>query len=352
MIAEPIQIKRILIDKTPILAERMVELQYKRQPELWRPFGSRERELSVRDAEFHIPFLAEAVFIEEQSIFTNYVRWTKKLFKGLNFPDGAMIIILECMQEAITEELGDEDSRIIGEYIDAAIDVMKEPLEESLSFIDINEPHGKLALDYNRALLDGNRRLASELILTNVENGVEIKDIYLNVFQKSQYEIGRLWLENKITVAKEHFCSAATQQIMSQLYPYIFSTERIGKTMIAANVGKELHEIGIRMVADFFEMEGWDTYYLGANTPARSIIQAVEDNEASIIGLSVAMPYHISALREAIDDIRNRFNDKVKIMIGGYALKEYGDKWNQFNADGYAANALDAIELAQQLTAS
>ncbi|MDZ7776615.1 MAG: hypothetical protein U5L09_13885 [Bacteroidales bacterium] len=55
---------------------------------------------------------------------------------------------------------------------------------------------------------------------------------------------------------------------MSQLYPYIFNSQRVGKSMVAATVGGELHEMGIRMVADFFEMEGWDTWYLGANAPA------------------------------------------------------------------------------------
>ena len=42
--------------------------------------------------------------------------------------------------------------------------------------------------------------------------------------------------------------------------------------MVATCIGGELHEIGIRMVADFFEMEGWDTYYLGANTPADAVV--------------------------------------------------------------------------------
>ena len=40
-------------------------------------------------------------------------------------------------------------------------------------------------------------------------NGISVKDIYLHVFQSSLYEIGRLWQENKITVAQEHYCQYA-----------------------------------------------------------------------------------------------------------------------------------------------
>ena len=119
--------------------------------------------------------------------------------------------------------------------------------------------------------------------------------------------------------------------------------------MVAANVGKELHELGIRMVADFFELEGWDTYYLGANAPASTIVQAIEDINADLVGLSIAIPHHITTLRETILSIREKLNGNVKILIGGYALNEIGAKWKDFYADGFAPNAQDAIKLANSL---
>ena len=108
-----------------------------------------------------------------------------------------------------------------------------------------------------------------------------MRDVYLHVFQRSQYEIGRLWQSNQISVAQEHLCTAATQLIMSQLYPFIFGTERRNRRVVAACVGGDLHEIGIRMVADFFEMDGWDTFYLGANVPITDIVQTVIDRRAA-----------------------------------------------------------------------
>ena len=80
----------------------------------------------------------------------------------------------------------------------------------------------------------------------------------------------RYWQMNRLTVAQEHYCTAATQMIMSQLYPYIFEGERNGRVLVATCVAENLHEIGVRMVTDFFEMDGWDTFYLGANVPTAS----------------------------------------------------------------------------------
>lgn len=332
-----------------VYAEKIVEKQYKIQSSFWEKFGTQGRKFSLRDAGYHLPFLAESVVAGDPGIFKDYVAWVKVLFRGLNFPDSAMIKTLECTREVLKEELPPNLSALTDPAIDAGLQQMMESTFEIDSYIDESTELGILAKKYNSALLEGNRNLASNLIMDSVKNGIKIEDIYLEVFQKSQYEVGRLWLTNKISVAKEHFCSAATQMIMSQLYPYIFSTNRIGKKFVAASVGGELHEIGIRMVADFFEMKGWDTYYLGANAPTSTILKAIEENQADVIGLSIAMPYHSSLLIDSISDIRKSIVGKdTKILIGGAALNNRIDI-KRFNADGYAQNAQKAIEMAENL---
>lgn len=346
------QFENAVLQKQSVIAEEVVEKQYERQPGFWKPFGSEGRRLSVRDAGYHLPFLVEAVVSDDTDVFCEYVAWVKRLFRGLNFPDEVMIVTLECTAEVLKEMFDEKFYPVFMPFIDAGIQTMHEPLDEISSFIDTSTEAGKISRRYTDALLDGDRRTASKIVMDAVENKMPVKDIYLQVFQQSQYEVGRLWLNNEISVATEHFCSASTQTIMAQMYPYIFSTNRIGKTLVAACVGGELHEIGIRMVTDFFEMEGWDTYYLGANSPAASILNAIDENEAHMVAMSAAMPYHRSLLRETIRKIRDSSAGKnVKIMIGGSALNFFGDGWSDFGADGYAPNASEAVKEANLLTA-
>ena len=54
----------------------------------------------------------------------------------------------------------------------------------------------------------------------------------------------------------------------------------------AGRSGLACSEIGARMVADFFEMEGWDTCFLGANTPKESIIETIRAQKADLVALS------------------------------------------------------------------
>ena len=348
----PQQFQNILQQQSATIAERIVEQQYKLQPNFWKPYGSEGRKISVRDAGYHLPFLAEAVVANDPHIFRDYVAWVKTLFKGLNFPDSVMITTLECTKSVLREMLPNNLHPIFEPIIDAGILQMGETVDQQRSAIDTSTSIGQLAHSYINSLINGDRHTASKLIMDAVEKGVPVKTIYMEVFQKSQYEIGRLWLSNQVSIAVEHFCSAATQSIMSQLYTYIFTTSRVGKTMVAACVGGELHEIGIRMVADFFEMEGWDTYYLGANSPASTILNAIESNDAQLVALSIAMPFHRQLLRETISKIRaSHVGKDVKIMIGGNAINTNPEGWKKFEADGYAPNAMEAITAANKLTA-
>jgi two-component sensor histidine kinase/methanogenic corrinoid protein MtbC1 len=207
-----------------------------------------------------------------------------------------------------------------------------------------------LARAYLSALLDGDRGAAARWILGAVEGGVSVKSIYLDVLQPVQYRVGELWQTGVISVAKEHYCTAMTQLVMAQLYPKIFSTKRTGRKLVAACVGGELHELGIRMVADFFEMEGWDTYFLGANVPSASIEQAVREEDADLVALSVSMAFHLDSVAKLIGELRaNDSSREVKILVGGRQFNLRPELWRRVGADGFAPGAEEALLVAERL---
>lgn len=211
-------------------------------------------------------------------------------------------------------------------------------------------PWPDLADRYLHLLLDRERQQATRLIHDLVEEDADIRDIYLNIFQTSQREIGRLWQTNQVTVAQEHYCTAATQQIISQLYPYIFATTRGGRKMVMACASAELHELGARMVADFFEMDGWDTYYLGANVPAGSILSEIRDSGADLLGLSVSLPDKVPLAAEIIKEVRGAdFGRPVAILVGGRPFNVAPDLWKKVGADGHAPDARTAVARADDL---
>ena len=342
-----------IADQRDGLSEAIVAKQYRLQPELWKPFGSRGQEKSVRDAGYHLTYLSEALATANPALFANYVAWVKVLFAGLQFPDKVLVTTLECIRDALQEQLPIDLGAVASEYVALGLEHLRQAPATLPTFLTEDAPLGGLARQYLDALLQGERRVASRLVLDSVEQGTSIKDVYLHVFQQSQYEIGRLWQMNRITVAQEHFCTAATQLIMSQLYTYLFSIDRIGRRLVATCVGDELHELGMRMVADFFEMEGWDTYYVGANTPAESILQIVEEQQADVLGISATMTFHLRDVAALIADVRRAPGVRnTAILVGGYPFNVAADLWREVGADGHARDAEEAVGLATQLLAA
>ena len=334
------------------LARAIVNRHYGLQATEWRAYGDSGRQKSLRDVGYHLAYLSEAIADDAPALFADYAAWVKALFVGLQLPANTLEKTLESTRIIAREQLPPAMAALVEEYVAIGLARLPDAPTAPPLFVHDNLPLGGLAQEYLTALLHGERQIASQLILTAVARGVAVKDIYLHVFQRTQYEIGRLWQINQISVAQEHFCTAATQLIMSQLYPHIFRTERTGHRLVATCVGGELHEMGVRMVADFFEMAGWDTYYLGANTPADSILQTLDERRAQVLGISATITFHVSEVAELIARVRaSEAGKRVKILVGGYPFKVSEGLWRSINADGFGHDAQQAVAVANKLVA-
>jgi methanogenic corrinoid protein MtbC1 len=347
------EVSRTIRTERQALAKQIVAQQYGLQPEEWATYGDVGWEKSVRDAGYHLAYLAEAIAASDPSLFVDYVAWVRTLFASLGFGEDVLPITLQCTREVLDTALSHPAMDIVTPYINAGLQGARSAPLVPVPMISDDAPLFELARAYLDALLQGERRTASRLILDAAERGTSIKDVYLYVFQPTQREVGRLWQLNRASVAQEHYCTAATQLIMSLLYPRIFGTERRGRTLVAACVGGELHEIGVRMVADFFEMDGWDTYYLGANTPTEAILKTLDERRADVLAISATMTFHVNDVADLIARVRKRKHEHTStlphILVGGYPFLVAPDLWRQVGADGSARNAQDAIATANAL---
>ena len=335
---------------TSEIAQAATDLQYKRMPELESRYGKIGRKKCLQDAHYHLAYLSEAILSESPLLFRDYIGWAQQMLGSRNIPAKDLAVNLNCLKEALAQRLPIDSFVVAAKYMNAAMNQLEEAFEPIESFLQSDHTLKATAEKYLQLLLNGNRNQASQLILQEVENGVAVKDLYLEVFQPVQHEIGRLWQLNKISVAQEHYCTAATQMIMSQLYQYIFNSERNGYRLVATCISGDLHEVGIRMVADFFEMEGWDTFYLGANTPIESIIRTLREQEANLLIVSATMAYHVRAVADLIQAVRkDPVLSGVKIMVGGYPFNVAPELWQVIGADAHATNATGAIGKATDL---
>ncbi|MFD2998775.1 cobalamin-dependent protein [Pontibacter toksunensis] len=332
------------------IATAATDLHYKLEPGLEKRFGKVGRKACLQGVRNHLAYLSEAILASSPALFKDYVTWAQEKLAARNIPANELAVNLNCVKEVLAQRLPIENYVIAAKFMNSALLQLEKKVTKQSSYLREDAPYSKLAYEYLQQLLGGDRSKASKLILKEVEGGASVKDIYLHVFQPVQYEIGRLWQQDKLSVAQEHFCSAATQLIMSQLYAHVSGSEKTGHKLVAACVTGDLHEIGLRMVSDFFEMEGWNTYYLGANTPKRSIIKTLREHKPDLLLLSATMTYHLHELTDLIASIQaDAALSQVKVMVGGYPFNAATNLWEEVGADACAADAAEAVEKANIL---
>lgn len=197
--------------------------------------------------------------------------------------------------------------------------------------------------DFLNLLLAGNRLKSSAMIADLLGRGQQIKALYENIIKKSMYEIGEMWEYGKISVATEHLASAIVEAILNELYDRVISDRRKNKTAVAACVEGELHQIGIKMVADIFEMNGWDAHLLGANTPTDDLIVFLKDTKPDVLALSLSIYFHQPNLELMLEKVSREF-PQMPVLVGGHAFSQIGDEYLSKYSNVYYAQNLERVE--------
>ena len=174
---------------------------------------------------------------------------------------------------------------------------------------------------YLNAQMAGDRREALRLVVEDgIEAGISARDLLLGVVQPAQYEVGRLWQQNVISVAQEHLATAISQFVLSNLYTHLPREASNGRRVVLACVQGEHHEMGARVAADFLEMAGFDVQYLGANVPTADLVKLVVANPPAFVALSATMPANLAAMQDAVRRLCEATDNRVPVAVGGTAL--------------------------------
>lgn len=202
---------------------------------------------------------------------------------------------------------------------------------------------------YLSAQLAGDRREAMRLVLDEgLAQGERVIDLQSKVIQAAQNEIGRMWQQNRVSIAQEHMATAISQLTLSALFERASPKPAIGKKLLLACVEGEQHDLPARLVADLLDLEGFDVRYLGANVPHDDLVKSIVSEKPDLIGLSVTMSFNVPQLRTAVERIR-AVTDRP-IFIGGHATRWSQNLAFELHVDSAGDTPEELIEVARRLT--
>ena len=183
------QVSDALHNRRSELAAEMAAREIVRHPELERRPGKVGRDKCLEDAGYHFAHLAQAIRAENHALFLDYIGWAKVMLGKRGIPSADLESLLVSMKESLRDALPRELGGLAGDYLDSALQRLPHMPDDTPSFI---VGGAALATQYLESLLRGDRRTATTLIFDAVQRGAAVRDLYLQVFEPAQLEVGRL----------------------------------------------------------------------------------------------------------------------------------------------------------------
>ena len=179
---------------------------------------------------------------------------------------------------------------------------------------------GELTSRFLSALVEGNARSAGGVADEALSRGFDGAAVHARVIAPAMRQIGEMWAENEVSVSDEHLATAISHEVAARLFPKLLKAPQASRERIVlAAVQGEHHVLGLRLVADVLEGAGYEIMYLGADVPARALLETCERHVPAAVGLTVSMWMNVPMLVAEIEQLL-QLEPAPRVIVGGRAV--------------------------------
>ncbi len=244
----------------------------------------------------------------------------------------------------------------MAELNDIANDFLKDEIEEFIErpnertrIIDAFARATPAMQEISAALIDGDNGTVDTLTRKALDEGIEALEVMDDGLINGMSVVGIKFRENFIFVPEVLACARAMKAGMAHIEPILSASgiQPVG-TVIMGTVKGDLHDIGKNLCIMMLRGAGFVVHDLGVDTSEDEFMDAVEEHQAPLLGMSALLTTTMPNMGKTIDAfIDNDLREDVKIMVGGASVtQEFAD---DMGADGTAEDAVGCVELANRL---
>lgn len=313
-------------------------------------FGPRGREACREDLAFHLEFLQPVLEFGLLGPMLDYLQWLGSVLESRGVPAAHLPLSLEWLAEYFEAHLPAPHGGIVTGALRMAKVRMASHGPALAGLYEKLPASWPECADFEDALLKGDHRRAARVIDGVLDSGRGLVQAELHVIQPALYRIGQKWQENQVSVAQEHLATAIAQSVMAQGMVKSEVPVPNGRKVLLACVAGNHHAVGLQMVADSFQVDGWDVQYLGADVPLKDLVRQVVSWKPDLVGLSVSFPHQLRIARQAIQSLEAALGPaRPPVIVGGLAVNQFDQLAGQVGAEGWGPDALAAVRSGAQL---
>lgn len=293
----------------------------------------------------HLDFLIATLATEERRLFEAYIAWFADVMSARGLKTETLANSLRLLIAFFEQRLDPVAFAPVFQVLSSGLAIVDgRPTGQGWASSPLMPAPLPYVDQLTRTLIEGDIGSTRALIKRAQFEGSSYLHIATRLFQPSLYDVGRLWQQNRISVAQEHLASTLTQTVLSQLFIRADFAAANGQKALFACVAGNTHALGLRIVSDAFELSGWTVQFLGADVPGEALLLQVDGWHPDVVCLSAAFVQQLPELRRVITEIRRTFlAHRPTVVVGGLATNEVKNIWRWLGADEWFPEAEKAI---------
>ena len=211
----------------------------------------------------------------------------------------------------------------------------------------------ELLTQITSSLVEGKPDETADLTKKALEAGLEPLSIIDDALTVGMNIVGDKFQSGEYFLPHLVIAASGMSKAMAILEPELQSRQQAAETLgvvVIGSVAGDIHEIGKSLVGTMLAANGFQVHDMGVDVATETFVAKVKETGAKILGLSALLTTTMTVQRQVIKELEEAgIRDQVKVLIGGAPISQ---EWAEtIGADGYAEDAMGAVELAKRLVA-
>jgi len=197
------------------------------------------------------------------------------------------------------------------------------------------------------AIINGKYKEIENMVSQLIKDDVDLKQLINEGMIAAMDVVGEKFANSEIFVPEMLVSAVTMQKGLDLIKPLLRGEETEPKgTIVMCTVKGDVHDIGKNLVDMMLEGAGFKVIDLGVDLSVDQLIERVTEIQPEILGLSALLTTSMPQMKKAIDALDAQgLRKKMKVMVGGAPVdRKFAEA---IGADGYGANASEAVKLAR-----
>jgi corrinoid protein of di/trimethylamine methyltransferase len=191
-----------------------------------------------------------------------------------------------------------------------------------------------------------------EQVQRAVDSGTDLNRLINDALISAMDIVGKRFADGDIYVPEMLVSAKTMKQGLDIIKPLLTSGEAEYRgTIVMGTVKGDLHDIGKNLVIMMMEGAGFRIIDLGVDVKIEDLIDTVKKEKADVLGLSALLTTTMPEMQKVIEALEEAgLRNQLKVIVGGAPIDQgFADK---IGADGFGADAVEAVRLAREIVAA